>query len=150
VLIARTLRSCTSTARSRRRSGAAAWGALPLLVSLALATALSACGGAGGVASEDPITIGLLLPFTGTSSATASNLERAVLYARDRINAGRGVHGRPGWDEIESGLARLRAGADIYYSVLTGPMLLDKCGSRLTGVTSTWQVQSSQIGDRPD
>ena len=42
----------------------------------------------------DAITIGLLLPFTGADSATASNFERAVLYARDRINGAGGVKGR--------------------------------------------------------
>ena len=52
-----------------------------------------------GCATEPPddssaVTIGLLLPFTGSESATASNFERAVLYARDRINAGGGVKGR--------------------------------------------------------
>lgn len=55
---------------------------------------LFGCGGAppsGG----DPVVIGLLLPFTGTASATSGNFERAVLYAADRVNAGGGVHGRP-------------------------------------------------------
>lgn len=53
-----------------------------------------------GCSTEDPevdhdaIVIGLLLPFTGSSSATASNLERATLYAADRINAGGGIRGR--------------------------------------------------------
>jgi branched-chain amino acid transport system substrate-binding protein len=55
-----------------------------------------------------------------------------------------------GWDELESGLARLRAGSDIYYSGLTGPMLLESCGPRRLGVTSTWQIRSSQISDRPE
>lgn len=54
-----------------------------------------------------------------------------------------------GWDEIEVGLERLRAGSDIYYSGLTGPMLLGACGPRQLGVTSTWQIQAGLIGDRP-
>lgn len=44
---------------------------------------------------DDPesITVGLLLPFTGSDSATASNFERAALFARDQVNAGGGVKG---------------------------------------------------------
>ena len=40
------------------------------------------------------VTIGLLLPFTGTSSATTSNFERAALYAAGRVNDGGGIHGQ--------------------------------------------------------
>jgi branched-chain amino acid transport system substrate-binding protein len=43
----------------------------------------------------DAVKVGLLLPFTGASAATAGNFERAVLFARDEINAGGGVKGRP-------------------------------------------------------
>jgi len=50
-----------------------------------------------------------------------------------------------GWDEIESGLARQAGGSDVYYSGLTGPLLLDACGARLIGVTSTWEVQAGKI-----
>ena len=39
------------------------------------------------------LSIGLLLPFTGSASATASNLERATLFAADRINQGGGING---------------------------------------------------------
>jgi ABC-type branched-subunit amino acid transport system substrate-binding protein len=41
----------------------------------------------------DAVKVGLLLPFTGTSAATSYNFERAVLYARDQINAGGGIEG---------------------------------------------------------
>jgi ABC-type branched-subunit amino acid transport system substrate-binding protein len=51
-----------------------------------------------------------------------------------------------GWDELEDGLARLRAGNDIYYSGLTGPLLLEKCGSRRIGVTSPFRVHAGKIG----
>ena len=53
-------------------------------------------GGCSSPAADDAesITVGLLLPFTGTDSATSSNFERAVLYARDRINEGGGPKGR--------------------------------------------------------
>lgn len=50
-----------------------------------------------------------------------------------------------GWDEIEVGLERMRDGDDIYYSGLTGPMLLSSCGQRQLGVTTTWQVHAGEI-----
>jgi len=53
------------------------------------------------------------------------------------------------WDEIELGLLRTRSGGDIYYSGLTGPMLLDACGSRQLGATSTWQVHAGTIAEVP-
>jgi ABC-type branched-subunit amino acid transport system substrate-binding protein len=64
-----------------------------LVIAVPLAIA-SACGG-GAAASGDTVTVGLLLPFTGPSSATTRNFERAALYAADRVNAGGGIHGRP-------------------------------------------------------
>lgn len=54
---------------------------------------LNGCG-ADDVAEGDSVTVGLLLPFTGSDSATSSNFERAVLFARDQVNAGGGVGGR--------------------------------------------------------
>jgi branched-chain amino acid transport system substrate-binding protein len=50
-----------------------------------------------------------------------------------------------GWDEIETGLGRMRNGDDMYYSGLTGPMLLSSCGQRQLGATTTWQVHGGQI-----
>jgi hypothetical protein len=52
-----------------------------------------------------------------------------------------------GWDEIELGLRRLRDGADVYYSGLTGPLLLDACGSRRSGVTTGFHVTNGRIVD---
>jgi hypothetical protein len=37
----------------------------------------------------------------------------------------------------------------VYYSGLTGPMLLDACGSRQLGATSTWQVHAGTIAEVP-
>jgi hypothetical protein len=53
------------------------------------------------------------------------------------------------WDELERGLQRMRDGGDVYYSGLTGPMLLDACGSRQLGATSTWQIHAGTIADAP-
>lgn len=55
-----------------------------------------------------------------------------------------------GWNELETGLQRLREGDDIYYSGLTGPMLLERCGPRRLGVTSAWTVQAGSIVDAAD
>jgi ABC-type branched-subunit amino acid transport system substrate-binding protein len=55
-----------------------------------------------------------------------------------------------GWNELEQGLARQRDGADVYYSGLTGPLLLESCGARRLGVTSTWQIQGGAIVTNTD
>ncbi len=54
-----------------------------------------------------------------------------------------------GWNEVESGLGRLRDQDEIYYSGLTGPMLLTECGARRLGTSSTWSVHAGAIGDVP-
>jgi branched-chain amino acid transport system substrate-binding protein len=43
----------------------------------------------------DAVKVGLLLPFTGASAATSYTFERAVLFARDEVNAGFGIEGHP-------------------------------------------------------
>lgn len=43
---------------------------------------------------DNAVTIGLLLPFTGSSAGTGSNFERAVLMAADRVNDAGGVQGK--------------------------------------------------------
>src|SRR5690348_7002674 len=63
--------------------------ALALVSTLALSCSPAEGEPTGGV------VLGLLLPFTGNASATASNLERATIYAVDRVNQGGGVKGKP-------------------------------------------------------
>ena len=89
--------------------------------------ALSGCGG-GAPSDGNAVTIGLLLPFTGTASATSGNFERAVLYAAGRINDGGGVQGRRlrvVSQDTHSDLARSRASADALVAagavVVIGP-----------------------------
>jgi branched-chain amino acid transport system substrate-binding protein len=43
---------------------------------------------------DDSITVGLLLPFTGSSAATASNFEKAVLMAAEWVNDAGGIQGK--------------------------------------------------------
>lgn len=50
-----------------------------------------------------------------------------------------------GWDQVELGLSRLKDGDNMYYSGLTGPMLLENCGPRRTGITSAWSVENGAI-----
>jgi len=64
-----------------------------LACALAVATTVG-CGSEPQESTNDDITIGLLLPFTGSDSATASNFERAALFARDQVNAAGGIKGR--------------------------------------------------------
>ena len=64
-----------------------------VLGALLCAGTLAACSSTAASDDSDSITVGLLLPFTGSSSGTASNFERAVLYAADRVNEGGGVKG---------------------------------------------------------
>ncbi|MFC1642183.1 ABC transporter substrate-binding protein [Myxococcota bacterium] len=44
--------------------------------------------------NSNTVAIGLLLPFSGTHSATSTNLERAVIQATERVNAGGGIRGK--------------------------------------------------------
>ena len=61
---------------------------------MAAAISLVACAaGASMKVDPDAVKVGLLLPYTGASSATSINFEHAVLFARDQINAGGGVKG---------------------------------------------------------
>jgi branched-chain amino acid transport system substrate-binding protein len=78
--------------------------------------------------AKDEITIGVLLPFTGSSSATASNFERAVIFAKDQLNAAGGIHGkklRVVSRDTHSDLARSRRSIDQLVaagaSVILGP-----------------------------
>ena len=66
-----------------------------------------------------------------------------------------------GWNEVELGLSRIRSGDDIFYSGLTGPMLLEgetcamtgdcftTCGGRQRGRGSPFIVENGRIVD-PD
>lgn len=53
-----------------------------------------------------------------------------------------------GWDEVELGLDRLRDGADVYYSGLTGPLAFTACGSRKLGVTSRFVIENGRFVNR--
>ena len=93
--------------------------------------------------------LGLLaLALEKTIPAADGSIDVAQLQAAIQDAAappGEGV----AWNDIERGLERTRSGSDIYYSGLTGPMLLDSCGSRLLGATSTWRVQAGTISEVP-
>ncbi len=67
------------------------------------------------------------------------DLKEAIVQA----SSSRGVSA--GWDEIEQGLSRLEDGIDVNYSGLTGPILLQECGNRRSGVTQGWTVADGKI-----
>jgi ABC-type branched-subunit amino acid transport system substrate-binding protein len=54
------------------------------------------------------------------------------------------------WYELPLGLDRLESGAEVNYTGLTGPMLLQDCGERQLGATTTWEVRSGAIVDVED
>ncbi len=58
---------------------------------------LGACGCSEAAAEPEPegLRVGLLVPFTGSASAIASDFERAALLAADRVNAAGGIDGKP-------------------------------------------------------
>ncbi len=73
---------------------------------------------------------------------TYAELEAAL------VDAARPPGESAGWNELDVALRRLRDdGADVYYSGLTGPLLLNECGFRRTGVTSNFRVENGQIVD---
>jgi neutral amino acid transport system substrate-binding protein len=78
----------------------------------------------------------------GAGTVTSDALRAAMLQAA--APPGQAV----GWDELESSLPALRDGRDLYYSGLTGPLIMDACGGRKLGVTSEWTVQGGAIVDR--
>ena len=54
------------------------------------------------------------------------------------------------WYELPLGIARLESGAEVNYTGLTGPMLLEDCGERQLGATTAWEVRSGSIRAHDD
>jgi ABC-type branched-subunit amino acid transport system substrate-binding protein len=101
--------------------------ALPLVAGVLCLIGNSACSDEFKP-SKDGIEVGLLLPFIGSASATVSNLERATLYAVDRINQGGGINGskvriisRDTHSDVERGLAEARSLARSGVAAVIGP-----------------------------
>lgn len=70
---------------------------------------------------------------------TYDELTEAVV----RASSSRGLN--VGWDDIEEGLQHLEEGTEVHYSGLTGPILLQECGNRRSGVTSAWSIEDGTI-----
>ena len=60
-----------------------------------------------------------------------------------RASSSRGLN--IGWDDIEDGLQHLEEGTEVHYSGLTGPILLQECGNRRSGVTRAWSIEDGTI-----
>jgi ABC-type branched-subunit amino acid transport system substrate-binding protein len=60
-----------------------------------------------------------------------------------------GAAGPPGtwvsWNDIEEGMNKSRNGESVYYSGLTGPIVLDSCGARQIGSAGIWTVKNGSI-----
>jgi hypothetical protein len=78
-------------------------------------------------------------PAAPGRSPTYDDLEAALIDAASTQGEARG------WDEVETGLERIRDGINVNCSGLTGPMLLDDCDSRRSGVTSSFHVSDGRI-----
>jgi branched-chain amino acid transport system substrate-binding protein len=61
---------------------------------VAIQSGILSCSNSNADDDSNAITIGLLLPFTGVSSGTSANFERAAIFASDRINAAGGIQGK--------------------------------------------------------
>jgi ABC-type branched-subunit amino acid transport system substrate-binding protein len=91
--------------------------------------------------------IGLALQratLAGDGTPEVDELEQALI----------GTAAPPGepmsWSELEIGLQRQRSGNEVYYSGLTGPMLLTSCGARRLGLSSPWTVESGRVVEATD
>lgn len=96
-----------------------------------LALSLAGCA-PEDAAPEDGVKVGLLLPFTGTSSATSSNFERAAMFAASNVNVSGGIHGKKlqliaadTHSELERAEQSVEALLDQGIKVLIGPESAD-------------------------
>jgi ABC-type branched-subunit amino acid transport system substrate-binding protein len=82
----------------------------------------------------------------GLERAAEASGHFAVEEIRAAILDAAGPPGEPSrWDELPAALSRFHDGDAIYYTGLTGPMLLRPCGDRQVGASSTWQVHDGGI-----
>ena len=86
-----------------------------------------------------------LLSFALQKAATESGPVTLAQFADIVRDVARSPGEYQKWDEVEVGLSRIREGDDIYYSGLTGPMLLGQCGDRLQGMKSEFVVENGRI-----
>lgn len=91
-----------------------------------------------------------LLAFALEKSAAADSIGGAVNGGLSRLVSSVRSSATPtgvgvGWNEIEAGLSGIRDGQQIYYTGLTGPMLLTACGDRKTATTSSFSIANGQI-----
>jgi hypothetical protein len=74
-----------------------------------------------------------------TDEFSQGQLEEAIVQAA----SSRGV--AVGWDELEKGIDFLAKGTQVHYSGLTGPILLQPCGERRSGLTEPWSIEDGEI-----
>ena len=90
------------------------------------------------------------MPADGTNVGPIA-VEHIARAAERNRNALEDAAGPPGedvrWDELDVGIERVRKGKDIYYSGLSGPLRLERCGARTIGITASWTVEGGRIVD---
>jgi len=88
------------------------------------------------------LTISLAL-LDEKDRANPSYEEVAAAIAQAASTRGEAI----GWDNLEVGLKRVQQGIAVSYSGLTGPMVMETCGDRRSGVTRSWTVRDGEIRD---
>jgi ABC-type branched-subunit amino acid transport system substrate-binding protein len=84
----------------------------------------------------------------GLERAAIADSQLGAPALRAGIAASTGNRGEAGsWSAIGVALQRLHAGVDMNYSGLTGPILLQDCGDRRSGESSTWTIHAGGIQD---
>ena len=137
------------------------------LAGLLAALGAAACG-SSTVDQGDPITIAVLLPFTGHAGAVGNNLEHALMMVADAVNdpanASRGIHGAPvkllvvdahaGARDLE---ARLQTALDARPVAIIGPedaetaaLVLPLAAQQGVHVISPYVGASLDMGDLGD
>lgn len=88
-------------------------------------------------------SVGLLVVAMGLLGQDTDYTYEELSSSIVRAASSRGIS--VGWDEIEQGLTFIEDGTDAHYTGLTGPILLETCGERRSGLTQTWSIRSGVI-----
>lgn len=125
---------------NRRHSRLAA----ALAVAALAVTSLSACGGSSGAGENDPITLGLLAPLTGSAAADGKLMEQGAQLAIETLNANGGVNGR----QIKLQTSDVRDLKSDAVSAAVAKLTSDtSVAAILTGYASTTNFEIDQLAE---
>jgi branched-chain amino acid transport system substrate-binding protein len=119
--------------------------------------AMLAIGTAGAAAAQEPVTIGSILPLTGTNAIQGQDMKRGEELALEEINAAGGIGGRPLkiiWEDTES---TPRGGMDAVHKLVeidNVPVILGAYSSGISLPTGQWTnskkvIQISEASTSP-